>query len=48
MGIFMNSVATKAEYYIGSFNEGKDMDDLIEWSEDFIDMARKTKPSGSL
>ena len=25
----------KAEYYIGSFNKGKDLSDLVEWYEEF-------------
>lgn len=32
-------VSNKAEYYIGSFNKGKDLDDLIDWYEDFADWA---------
>ena len=39
-------VANKAEYYLGSFNKGKDIDDLIEWSEDFIDWQER-KASGT-
>ena len=39
-------VANKAEYYIGSFNKGKDIDDLIEWSEDFVDWQER-KASGT-
>jgi hypothetical protein len=45
-GHLYEPVANKAEYYIGSFNEGKDMDDLIEWSEDFIDWQER-KASGT-
>ena len=32
-------VSNKAEYYIGSFNKGKDLEDLIDWYEDFADWA---------
>lgn len=32
-------VRNKAEYYIGSFNKNKDLDDLVEWYEDFADWA---------
>ena len=28
-----------AEYYIGSFNKGKDLDDLVDWYEDFAEFA---------
>lgn len=28
-----------AEYYIGSFNEGKNLDDLVDWYEDFEEFA---------
>jgi hypothetical protein len=28
-----------AEYYIGSFNKGKDLDDLIDWYGDFAEFA---------
>ena len=31
--------ANKAEYYIGSFNKGKNLDDLVDWYEDFADWA---------
>ena len=30
-----NETSNPAEYYIGSFNKGKDLDDLIDWYEDF-------------
>ena len=32
-------VSNKAEYYIGSFNKGKNLDDLVDWYEDFADWA---------
>ena len=28
-------VANKAEYYVASYNERKDMNDLIDWAQDF-------------
>ena len=27
----------KAEYYVGTFNKGKDMDDLVDWYEDMAE-----------
>ena len=33
-------VSNKAEYYIGSFNKGKNLDDLVDWYEDFADWAK--------
>ena len=30
-------VANKAEYYVGSFNDRKDMDDLMKWAENHQD-----------
>ena len=29
--------ANKAEYYIGTFNKGKDMEDLVEWHDETVD-----------
>ena len=31
--------ANKAEYYIGTFNKGKDVEDLADWYEDFAKWA---------
>ena len=31
--------ANAAEYYIGSFNKGKDLDDLVDWYDDFAEFA---------
>ena len=28
-------VANKAEYYVASYNDRKDMNDLIDWAQDF-------------
>ena len=27
----------KAEYYVGTFNKGKDIDDLVDWYEDMAE-----------
>ena len=32
-----------AEYYIGSFNKGKDLEDLIDWYGDFAEFMLKAK-----
>ena len=29
----------KAEYYIGTFNKGKDVEDLADWYDKFADWA---------
>ena len=34
-------VPNKAEYYIGKFNSGKDMDALVSWGEMFVDWSAK-------
>jgi len=34
--------ANKAEYYIGTFNKGKDIDDLVSWYEKFAKWASTT------
>ena len=31
----------KAEYYIGNYNEGKDINDLIDWYEKFAKWAEE-------
>ena len=31
----------KAEYYIGSYNKNKDLDDLVDWYEDFAQWTTK-------
>ena len=34
-----NETSNIAEYYIGSYNKGKDLDDLVDWYDDFADFA---------
>ena len=34
--------ANKAEYYIGTFNKGKDIDDLVSWYEKFAKWTSTT------
>jgi len=31
----------KAEYYIGSYNKSKDLDDLVDWYGDFAEWTNK-------
>ena len=44
--------ANKAEYYVGTFNKGKDMDDLVDWYEDMAEWMEEkgdtTKKRGRL
>ena len=30
-------VPNKAEYFMGKFNENRDMDDLLKWGDKFVD-----------
>ena len=34
-------VPNKAEYFSGKFNEGKNMQDLEAWAEEFVDWAEE-------